>query len=96
MKVAFAQQAMARLGAHHEDDRREVRDLVRRLRSATNPVGKRVGGQVPTYETSLGQNGVLIRYEVLNGVATVEAVLSAPMRQSRASSDDAFGDQGAL
>ena len=87
---------MARLGALHEDDRREVRDLVRRVRSATNPVGKRVGGQSSTYEARLRQNGVLLRYEVLNGVATVETVLGAPMRERRASGDDAFGDKGAL
>ena len=88
MKVAFAQQAMARLGALHEDDRRKVRDLVRRLRSAANPVGKRIGGQVSTYEASLSHKGVLIRYEVLNSVATVQAVMSAAMRERSAPGGD--------
>ncbi len=87
MKVAFTQHAMARLGTLDEDDRREVRDLVRRLRSATNPIGKRAAGQASIYEAGLSHKGALIRYQVLNGVATVEAVTSAAMRERIAPGD---------
>jgi hypothetical protein len=85
MKVAFTQRAMDRLGALHKEDGRDARDLVRRLRSATSPVGRSIGGEIPTYEASLGHKGVLIRYEVQNSVATVDAVTSAVTRAREAS-----------
>ena len=88
MKLVFTKNAIDRLGNLHEDDGRDARDLVRRLRSATSPVGNRIEGDAPTYEASLSHKGVLIRYEVLNSVATVQAVMSAAMRERAASGRD--------
>ncbi len=89
MKVEFTQQAMAILGALLDDDGREARDLVRRLRSATTPVGIRIGIQTPRYEACLSHKGVLIQYEVRNGVATVVRVVSAARRAQTASDHEA-------
>ena len=81
MKVTFTRQVMAKLGAFQADESREVRELVRRLRSAASPVGKRIVAQLPTYEVSLSHTGVLITYHVQSGTACVETVLSVGGRR---------------
>jgi hypothetical protein len=92
MKVALIPKAVAILGALPEDDAREGRDLIRQLRAATNPVGRRVDKQPPRYEVSSSHKGVLIQYEVLAGVATVVGVVSTLRRALATSSDHPAGE----
>lgn len=80
MRVEFIAPAMAILSALPEDDARQARDLVRRLRAAATPVGKRVSKQASRYEASLGNKGVLVHYDFLDGSATVVKVLSSVRR----------------
>lgn len=87
MKVAFTPKAMTTMGALPEADARDARDLIRRLRAASTPVGKRVAKQPAQYEASLGRKGVLMQYEVMADVATVVGVVSS-VRRALAQSDD--------
>jgi hypothetical protein len=92
MKVALNPKVVAILGALPEDDAREGRDLIRQLRAATNPVGRRVDKQPPRYEVSSSHKGVVIQYEVLAGVATVVGVVSTLRRALSTSSDHPAGE----
>jgi hypothetical protein len=92
MKVAFIARAMAIFGTLPEDDAREARDLIRRLRAATTPVGTRVEKKPPQYEASVSPKGVLLRCEVAAGVATLIGVVSSARRALAESNDDTSGE----
>jgi hypothetical protein len=88
MKVDLTPLTRIKLIALPDEDARIARDIIRRLRSATTPVGKRISGSPPTYSATLGPAGSIIDYEVTGNVATVVGVLSSAQRerQSRSTS----------
>ena len=89
MKIDFTSLARIRLAALPDEDGRIARDIIRRLRSATTPVGKRISGSPSTYSATLGPMGGAIAYEVTGNVATVIGVLSSAQRERQSHSADA-------
>ena len=89
MKIDFTSLARIRLAALPDEDGRIARDIIRRLRSATTPVGKRISGSLYTYSATLGPMGGAIAYEVTGNVATVIGVLSSAQRERQSQSSDA-------
>jgi hypothetical protein len=81
MKVDFTSLARIKLAALPDEDGRIARDIVRRLRSATTPIGKRISGSPSTYSATLGPMGGTVAYEVTGNVATVVGVFSSAQRE---------------
>jgi hypothetical protein len=86
MKVDFTSLSRIRLSALSEDDGLIARDIVRRLRSASTPIGNRIPGNPPTCFATRDAAGGAIVFEVAGSVAEVTQVLSAAQRDRQANS----------
>jgi hypothetical protein len=80
MKVDFTSLSRTRLSALPEEDQRIARDIIRRLRSATTPIGNRIAGVPSSYSATLSAEGGVIMYAVEGVLATVTDVLSSGQR----------------
>jgi hypothetical protein len=86
MKVDITPLTRIKLAALPDEDGRIARDIIRRLRSATTPIGNRIPGSAPMYSATLGPAGGVIDYEVTGNVATVVGVLSSAQRERQSHS----------
>ena len=81
MRIEFTPRARIKLTALTDEDGRIARDIIRRLRSATTPIGERIPGSSHMYSATLGPAGGAIDYELEGNVATVVGVLSSAQRE---------------